>query len=140
MGELVQLEINFDEDQAVGQMTQEAHGPRFGQIFAGAPVTGDELKQQGIDKVLSKKTSQEYRDKLIDTLKQFPVRAIITVERLTAIAGRPPEGVSSAVIGAAVNTMAKRGLIRQTGNWVKPERKERHSTKIPEWEVVKYAA
>lgn len=135
---LVQLEINFDDEAAMGQMAQEAHSPRFGEIFSGDPVTGDELKKEGIDKALSKKASQEYRDNLIETLKKFPLRSIITVERLTAIVGRPPAGVSSAAIGAAVNTMAKRGLIRQTGHWVKPERKERHSTKIPEWEVVSY--
>ena len=138
MGELTQLDIKFDEDEAVGQMTQEAHAPRFGQIFSGPPVTGDELKEKGMDKALSKKASQEYRDSLIETLRKFSVGSIITIEQLTAIAGRPPEGVSSSAIGAAVNTMAKRGLIRQTGKWVKPQRKERHSTKIPEWEVLKY--
>lgn len=141
MGKLVQLEINFNDEVAVGQMTQEARGPRFGEIFAGTPIwiSGDELKEQGMSKALSKKASQEYREKLIAALSKFPVKTIITVERLTAVVGRPPEGVSSSAIGAAVNTMAKRGLIRQTGKWVKPERKERHSTKIPEWEVLKYA-
>lgn len=132
-----QLEISF-EDEVVGRMQQQAHGPKFAEIFSGSSVTGDQLRDEGIDKTLSKEASRLYRDKLIETLKVFPVRSRITVERLTGIVGRPPEGVSNNAIGAAVNAMAKRGLIRRTGVMLKPGRKERHSNLIPEWEVVKY--
>lgn len=138
MDEKAQLEISFG-DEVVSQMQIAAHGSKFAEIFSGPPVTGDQLRDEGINKTLSKEASQIYRDKLIDTLKVFPVRSRITVERLTGIVGRPPEGVSNNVIGAAVNAMAKRGLIRRTGVMLKPSRKERHSNLIPEWEIVRYS-
>lgn len=144
MGDLVQLEIDFDP-RFGEDFEDESPGPGFGQLFANTPVIaghttyGDQLKEEGMQKALRKEAAQHYRDEMIKALKKFPLKTVITVERLTEIVGRPPKGVSSAVIGAAVNTMAKRGLIRQTGHWVKPERKERHSSKVPEWEVLKHA-
>lgn len=133
-----QLPIDFEEDKVVDDMQRQIHGPKFSQIFSGAPPTGDELKEEGTNKALSKEASQIYRDKLVDTLKVFPAGRRITVEQLTGIVGRPPEGVSVNAVGAAVNFMAKRGMIRKTGKMLKPGRKERHSNLIPEWEVVRY--
>jgi len=139
---LDQLSIDFEEEEpekVVDKMQQEAHGPKFATIFSGPQVTGDALKTEGMDKTLSKEQSKLYRDKLTDTLKVFPVRTRITIEQLTGIVGRPPEGVSNNAIGAAVNSMAKKGLIRETGRRIKAGRKERHSGDVREWEVVKYA-
>lgn len=107
-------------------------------IFSGLPITGDELKEEGIKKVLDKKPSQVYRDRLTDALKNFPVRSRISVDQLTGLVGRPPQGVHPSAVGAIINGMAKRGLIRKTGKPIQTTRKERHASPNAEWEVVKY--
>lgn len=134
--DLIQPTLNFDE--ALGKMQLAFHSPYPPQIFSGPPVTGEELKEEGMSAVMRKKAARQYRDMLVDALKVFPVGSRITIDRLTAIVGRPPEGMSTGVIGAAVNFMGKKGLIRKTGRMIKSERKERHANESAEWEVVSY--
>src|SRR5438105_4607107 len=134
---LIQQTIDFD--RAVDAMQKDAHGPRFGSIFAGLPVTGDDLKEEGLSKVMRKQASRLYRDMLVDALKVFPIRSRITVDRLTSIVGRPPEGVNPNVTGAIVAGMAKQGMIRKTGRMIKSERRQRHSGEAAEWEIVSFA-
>lgn len=135
---LQQLTIIFDDTRPLDAMQAEAHRLKFGSIFAGNPVTGDELKDEGMSKALKKEAAQLYRDHFVEALKTFPVRFRLTAEQLTAIAGRPPEGVSDNAVGAIMAGMSKRGLIRKTGKMLKPGRKERHSNLLPEWIVVRY--
>lgn len=138
MSSLVQMNINFDS--VVEKMQQDAHGPRYDVLFSGPPITGDELKDEGMAKSLQKKANRKYRDNLIETLKVFPVRSRITVEQLTGILGRPEGfGATHSCIGSSIHHMARLGLIRKTGRMLKPGRKERHSNQIPEWEVVRYS-
>jgi len=131
-------QLSLDLDEQLDSMQRAAHGPRLGIIFNAQPPTGDELKEDGIAKVSSKEASRHYRNGLVETLKCFPVGSRITSEQLTGIYGRPPEGVSVNAVGAAINFMAKRGMICKTGRMLKPGRKERHSNLIPEWEVRHY--
>lgn len=107
-------------------------------IFSGPPITGDELKEDGMAKTLRKKLAREYRDKIVASIKQFPIGKCITVEQLTAIVGRPPEAVSVNAVGSCINYIAKQGMIQRTGRMLKPTRKERHSNMIPEWRIIKY--
>lgn len=134
---LVQGQIDFaDSDRR--EVNSKWRPPEVG-IFSGLPITGDELKEQGMQATLSKKPSQIYRDRLTEALKVFPVRSRISADQLTGIVGRPPEGVHPSAVGAIINGMAKRGLIRKTGKPIKTARKERHSGENAEWEVVKYS-
>ncbi len=135
--ELKQQTIDFD--QALDNMQREAHSPRFGSIFKGPVPTGDDLKEEGMAKAMRKKASQQYKLDIIAALKCFPVRSRITVDRLTGIAGRPPQDISPNALGAIVAGIAKQGMIRKTGRMVKSERKERHSNESAEWEIVSYA-
>lgn len=121
--------LNFEQPAPLPQVS----------IFSGEPVTGAELKQEGIDRTMRKKASRQYRDRLIEALKVFPVRSRITIEQLTGIVGRPPEGVSVNAVGAIVNGMAKKGLISKTGKMPTAGRKERHGGQVSEWEVLKYS-
>jgi hypothetical protein len=134
--ELTQTSINFD--QALDTMQRDAHGPRLGQIFSGAPLTGDDLKEEGMSKALRKKASQQYRLDVVAALRCFPIRSRITVDRLTGIAGRPPAEVNPNAVGAIIASLAKQGMIRKTGRMVKSERKERHSGEAAEWEICSF--
>ena len=135
--ELTQPTLDFDH--SLDAMQQSAHGPRLGVIFSGQPITGEELKEEGIAKVKRKEETRKYGAHLQDALKCFPPRSRITVEQLTGIVGRPPEGVSPNAVGAIIHGMAKRGLIRKTGRMIKCIRKERHAGECPEWEIVSYS-
>lgn len=135
---LIQQEIVFDEVATLEALQNEAHGVHLGTIFKGSDPTGDELKEEGQAKAMRKKAARLYRDMLVETLKVFPVGRRISIENLTGIVGRPPEGVSNNVVGGAVSFMARKGLISRTGKMLKPARKERHSNLIPEWEIRKY--
>lgn len=134
--DLIQPTLSFDE--ALSKIQQSAHSPFPPQIFSGPPVTGDELKEEGMSVVMRKKAARQYRDMLVDALKVFPVRSRITVENLTGIVGRPPEGISVNSVGPAISYMLRHGLISPTGRMLKPGRKERHANPIREYEILKY--
>src|SRR5258708_4161072 len=104
-------------------MQQDAHGPRLGIIFKGPPLTGDDLKEEGMSKAMRKELARKYRDQIVEALKIFPVRSRITVENLTGIVGRPPKEISSNAVGPAVNFMIKKGMLCPTGKMLKPGRK-----------------
>src|SRR5258708_913684 len=117
-------------------MQHDAHGPRLGSIFSGKPLTGDDLKEEGISKVMRKELARKYRDQIIEALKIFPVRSRITVDRLTGFVGMPPKELNPNCIGAIIAGMAKQGMIRKTGRMVKSERRYRHANASAEWEMV----
>ena len=107
-------------------------------ITIDSDATGDERKAQAMDAVISKSPAQIYKGHLESALFEFPPRSRFTVEQLTGIVGRPPEGVHYNAVGAIINGMATRGLIRKTGRMVKAIRPGMHATEIAEWELVKY--
>jgi len=131
-------QLGIDFEGSLDKMQQQAHGPRLGVIFAGRALTGQELKEEGMSKVTRKKQARIYRDQLIEGLRGFPLGSRITSENLTAFVGRPPEGVNPSAVGPAFNYMAKAGMIRKTGRWIKARRKERHACELPEWLVLAY--
>lgn len=122
----------------IDRMEQDAHSPRLHLVFSGPPVTGAELKDEAFLKVQRKQLARDYRDKLIEGLKLFPVRSLITIEQLRGVIGDPPEGVSPNIMGAIVNVMAKRGLIEKTGRMIQALRPSLHQSELAEWRVCKY--
>src|SRR5438105_4045576 len=98
----------------IDRLEQEAHSPRLGVIFAAAG-TGPQLRDEATQKVLAKKAAQLYKGHLEFALFSFRVNDTFTIENLTAIVGRPPEGVHFNSVGAIVRGMATRGLIEKTG-------------------------
>lgn len=112
--------------------------PLFDQLFAGPPVTGLQNKEEALLRVQRKEAARLYRDRLIEALKVFPVRSLITIEQLRGIVGDPPEGVHYNVQGSIVNYMAKRGLIEKTGRMIQAQRPGMNATELTCWRVVKY--
>src|SRR5437588_116053 len=121
----------------IDRMEQEVHSSRMGVIFAAAG-TGPQLRDAAMQKVLAKKPSQIYKGHLEWALFSFTVGSLFTVEQLTAIAGRPPEGVHFNSVGAIVRGMATRGLIEKTGRMIQATRSIMHATELAEWRLLKY--
>jgi hypothetical protein len=121
-------------------MQAEAHSARFAPplITPDPDLTGEERKQAALAAVVEKSPAQTYKENLESALFSFAHGARFTAEQLTGIIGRPPEGVHFNAVGAIVNGMATRGLIRKTGRMVKSIRPGMHSTELAEWELVKY--
>lgn len=123
------------------QMQQEAHGDqrfvRMALLFKPAG-TGVELKEEAMQKVLGSRTAQQYRGLLEHSLFSFQPGDTFTVENLRAIVGNPPEGVSYNVMGAAMNSMARKGLIEFTGRMKPAQRVSLHASLLSEWRLVKY--
>lgn len=122
------------------RMQQDAHAAWEPGVGSREPadLTGDERKESALAGVLRKTPAQIYKGHLEAALFQFPLFSRFTVEQLTGFAGRPPAGVHFNAVGAIVNGMAVRGLIRKTGRMVKASRPGMHATELAEWELVKY--
>ena len=115
------------------QIQKDAHGSRKHLRL----VAGEELKEEGMRAVLDA-TPEPYKLRIQHALLSFPLFHRITVEDLTHIAGRPPEGTHFNAVGAIINGLAKRGFIRKTGRMVKAQRPGMHATELAEWEVLKW--
>lgn len=122
--------------EELDRIQQLAHSARL--HLAALPETGSELRDEAMESVLKAKAARDYRDLLIETLKLFPVRSLITIEQLTGEAGRPPANVHYNAVGAIVAGMAKRGLIEKTGRMIQAQRPKMHATELAEWRVLKY--
>ncbi len=124
----------------IDRMQQEAHAARYAPpVRTPDPdATGEERKEEAMAAVVEKRPAQIYKEHLESALFAFAHGSRFTVEQLTGIIGRPPEGVHYNAVGAIVNGMATRGLIRKTGRMVKSIRPGMHATEIAEWELVKY--
>lgn len=110
--------------------------PLFDRLFEqgesnrSVPV-GERRKQDGMDRVLFG-LSDEYRIKFCAVVEGLPKGHEFTVENITEIVGRPPEGKSNAV-GALISGCGRRGLIRRTGRMIKAKRPSSNSTELSEW-------
>lgn len=129
----------LDFGRALDVMQQAAHGPRLGVIFKSTG-TGEQLKQEGMEKVLAKRAAKIYKGHMEDALLNFKIGDVFTAETLRGLAGRPPEGVHYNSAGAIISGMAKRGLIERTN--LKPAKSQRpiaHANLLPFWRLVRYA-
>jgi len=122
---------------SLDRIQQQTEVPRFDVIFAPAG-TGPQLRDEGMSKVLAKKAAQNYKGTLEHALLSFKVGDTFTVEQLTGIVGRPPEGVHFNSVGAIIAGMAKRGLIEKTGHTKHAQRPIMHATELAEWRLVKF--
>jgi len=109
------------------------------EIFKGDPVTGDELKKQGIDAVMRRKLAQQYRERCIEALRTKPIGTEITAEDIAEIAGRPEDyGLNVNCMGGVTSGIASQGYLRFTGRMQKPKRKERHANELKVWRVISH--
>jgi hypothetical protein len=119
----------FDFDKPIDRMRGALAQPQ-----APPSETGEERKKLAFDRVLSKQSAKLYAELLEQRLREFPIGTLITVEDMTAI-GRPVDCHYN-VVGAAVNRMAKAGLIRKTGRMMPAKRPGMNGTLIGEWEII----
>lgn len=111
--------------------------PLFDRLFPDpplqghVPLSGEQRKYSGMDTVLAR-TPDEYRIKFIAIVQGFAKGHTFTVEDVTAIAGRPPEGRSNAV-GGLISMCSRQGLCQRTGKMIKAKRPGMNQTELSEW-------
>lgn len=111
--------------------------PLFDQLFpdpplAGhVPLTGEQRKESAFETVLIS-LPEEYRQRFGEIVKGLPTGYKFTVENITQIIGRPPDGKSNAV-GPLISGCARKGLIKRTGFMRKAQRPGMNATELSEW-------
>lgn len=94
---------------------------------------GERRKAEGMESVLAN-TAEEYKRAFTAEVERLPKGLRFTVEDITARVGRPPQGTHYNAVGALVNRLAWRRLMRKTGRMVKARRPSLHATELAEWE------
>lgn len=94
--------------------------------------SGRELRDEAFSRVLSN-TPEDYKRAFADAVARFPAGRTFTVEDVTEVVGRPPEGTHYNAVGAIVSGLARRGFMVSTGRMVNAARPGMHATKLAEW-------
>lgn len=94
--------------------------------------SGAQRRDAGMRSVLSK-TPNDYKQKFIKAIEDFPAGRSFTVEDVREIAGEPPAETHFNCMGALTRTAACRGLMRKTGTFVKAKRPSLHSSELALW-------
>lgn len=101
------------------------------------PSHGETLKDEGIAKALSKSGLNEWQDKVKAWTWARNAGARFTSEDIIEEFGLPTGQVGTNknnAVGAIMNAIAKKGVIRNTGDYVKSSRPSSHSAVIAVWE------
>lgn len=115
--------------------------PLFDQVFAGdlsptgPPRTGLELRDSGIESVLSH-TPEQYRQKFVEAIRSFPAGYCFTVEDVRSRAGDPPREVHYNCMGGLMRTAASQKLIVRTLERRKAKRASLHASELAVWRRV----
>jgi predicted nucleic acid-binding Zn ribbon protein len=97
--------------------------------------SGPELKESGM--ALANSKHVEWQGRVHSFILTLRGGRQLTAEEITDSCGLPTVGHGSNKnnsVGATMNALAKAGLIRKTGEYVKSSRPERHSAMIAVWE------
>src|SRR6476659_6403336 len=101
--------------------------PLFDQVFSGKPeptgppLTGEELRDSGIESVLSH-TPDAYKEKFIGLIRGFMKGYLFTIEDVRELAGDPPEETHYNCMGGLIRKAASEGLIVRTNERRKAKR------------------
>lgn len=112
--------------------------PLLDKIFEGAPapvsppLTGGELRDSGIDSVLSR-TPEQYREQFMEAIKRLPRGFRFTSEDVRDRVGDPPVEVHRNAFGALIRAAAKQNLIALTNETKPSERSERRAGRLAIW-------
>lgn len=115
--------------------------PLFDQVFAGdpaptgPPLTGEELRDSGIESVLDH-TPEQYKKRFIETVKAFHRGFCFTVEEVRARAGDPPKEAHYNCMGGLMRTAASMKLIVRTSERRKAKRASLHASELAVWKRV----
>jgi hypothetical protein len=106
-------------------------------LFGDEPSHGETLKNEGIAKALSKASVSDWQDNVKLWAWRLNAGDLFTSEDVTEEFGLPTGEVKTNknnAVGAIMNAIAKKGIIRNTGNYVKSSRPSSHSAVIAVWE------
>lgn len=112
--------------------------PLFDKVFSGQPeptgppLTGEDLRDGGIESVLAH-TPDEYKERFITAIENFPVGYCFTVEDVRKRAGDPPEQVHYNCMGGLMRTAASKNLITRTSERRKAKRASLHASELAVW-------
>lgn len=97
---------------------------------------GEVLKEEGMERAREAFDVQRWRQAFVETVEMLAREgAPFTSEDVTAIVGLPRDTQQNrnSAVGAMMNGLARRGVIRKTGQRVKSTRPQSHSAEILEW-------
>jgi hypothetical protein len=106
-------------------------------LFGDEPSHGETLKNEGMSKALSKLSVTEWQDRVKAWTWRLNAGHLFTSEDVTEEFGLPTGEVGTNknnAVGAIMNAIAKKGVIRNTGDYVKSSRPSSHSAVIAVWE------
>lgn len=101
------------------------------------PSHGETLKEEGMAKALAKPGLSEWQDKVKLWTWQRSAGTRFTSEDIIEEFGLPTGEVrtnKNNAVGAIMNAIAKKGVIRNTGDYVKSSRPSSHGAVIAVWE------
>jgi hypothetical protein len=101
------------------------------------PSHGETLKNEGMEKALNKESVSDWQDAVKLWAWRMNAGHLFTSEDVTEKFGLPTGEVKTNknnAVGAIMNAIAKKGVIRNTGNYVKSSRPSSHSAVIAVWE------
>lgn len=106
-------------------------------VSRNEPSHGETLKSEGIEKALSKGGLDDWQDKVKAWTWRLSAGTRFTSEDVTAEFGLPTGEVKTNknnAVGAIMNAIATKGVIQNTGDYVKSSRPSSHSAVIAVWE------
>lgn len=103
----------------------------------GDEPTGEQRKEEGMAKALSKRGIEDWQEAAKTWLWRLPAGRRFTAEDLVDAVGLPIGEESAGrnnAVGALMNGIAKRGVIRNTSDYTKAKRPASHGRVIAVWE------
>ena len=116
-------------------MARRAAPVDFG-LFAEVPPSGERLKEEGMHQAREAFDVQRWRAAFARAVEMLAAQGEpFTSEDVTARVGLPREVQQNrnSAVGAMMNGLAKRGIIRKTGHRVKSTLPQSHAREILEW-------
>lgn len=104
--------------------------------------SGAQLKEEGMERAREADDVQQWRHAFVKAVEELARRGTpFTSEDVTAIVGLPRDVQQNrnSAVGAMMNGLARRGIIRKTGRRLKSTRPQSHSAEILEWEATPIA-
>lgn len=93
-------------------------------------MIGEQLRDEGIDRVLSADANEEWRDAAYRWMEALPIGRIFTSNDLVEQIGMPP---SPNAVGAIMRAAGVQGITRNTGVYRKSARPSCHAAILALW-------
>ena len=108
-----------------------------GSLFDDPSSHGETLKEEGMARALNKKGLEEWQERVRVWAWHLDAGQRIVANDIIEMFGTPSGGTESNknnAVGAIMNGLAKKGVLRKTGEYAKSSRPERHGAIVAVWE------